>query len=177
MKGHFNRRLFITGLGAYLLPAIHSSEANAKSKFNTPGVTEGPTINGLAIGDRVADYAASMIGQAVGQGGSAEFVNAALAAAGAKTGIEFAWGKSVPMSAARRGEILQFQMGSEYYRRDNSVWNSGEENLAAILLGSSKDGFFEVAHQKSSDGFVVRETLYLSTPRSGEFYEFRPIPE
>ncbi|MFN0018498.1 MAG: CHAP domain-containing protein [Pirellulaceae bacterium] len=176
-------RFVLTDFGKQLASADVSTKITGTG--TTPGTGGGtkpdtnPVPKPADVSLAVLNFAASKVGQkGLGDGQCTRLIEAALAAAGAKPGKGFVWGRTLMTGETMRpGDIIQFT--SVVIKDGFSTWNLGAPNHTAIvsqvngtkvtLLHQNMDG--EPAIVKSH---VRSQELDFSKKVSGTFIVYRP---
>jgi len=132
------------------------------------------------LGNKIVKFAAERVNQkGVGDGQCTRLIEQAFAAAGAKPGKNYVWGRTYTSGALHPGDIIQFQ--NCVFKNGGYTWNLGFPNHTAIvekaqgtkvtLLHQNMDG--QPATEKSR---VRRLEIDLKWRKSGTYLFYHPIP-
>jgi hypothetical protein len=184
MSTNTNRRDFLTtlALSAAALPAAALlggvKQANAWPSNVLSGAlsrVQKQTSEILQVCERVKNFALTNIGRSFGRGECTDLVDAALAAAKAKPGVNYVWGAGpVALQDAVPGQIIQF-WNARFKSPDGNSWWAASKH-SAIIVAVKGPRLTLVEQNVNGVRSTVKKEYDLSWPHEGRFIIYSPMP-
>ena len=189
--------------------AAHASSPRSRSRARQ--ITWQPSqADPTPLGDRIVAFARQQEGRTVGDGECADLAEAALRQAGARdfsaypdSGDDYVWGRPIPLSEARPGDILQFHnftirtttTTASFFGQAavDEGWQLDSRDHHTAILEENRGGILEILEQNAPPAgravqlteipvaSMVRTVQSQDGPQtqhfevSGEIHAYRPL--